>query len=643
MAAGPVVRRRRDRVKRREKPGDKHVHIHTAHRGTALGHRTCFYFGGARADRKKFMPPQKNGGAVGASGGRGGGRGSSRGNKPPSARNPKQGSGEYKELLGANKAKLNANEQKAVERAKGLGVPARLMLGITFDGLMKLFKPEDPAPDLYAVRDQMREASKADGLSMCERLQKQGSPDVGVANVYVAAHLGSSPMALLAALDNLIDSTPCTKTTTCFFIRDLSTRATTTRAGKDLERLKDVIASIGHTLLLLEKKDLVSQSAPLRCAYTIADLAYTAMARAPFDVMLSDPDEEVLHLQLCALLDVFAGVLRGPSARVVDSRRSSCRREAKYEDKDDLMVPREDGTLMSADGSLMMSERPTSLTSSRSSTRSGVGYTTVGGRHCWLPNEGTKHKEVLDATVGFLRVNNLVTELLSHALVSEARMALRRLPEAHRYASKLQYDLAMLLSERGSEEEATEMLKEAVRASREAKGEEAPETCVRRHGLALLLRRRGRPKEAAALLLQLLSASRTLLGDLHPDTLATMEQVESVGVELYSDGALGLASEAFRAGLEMHRKHLGVKHERTLASIFNLGMVLSQMGEGQGAEALALLAEAVHASSDALGPEHARTRRYAETLASMDPKAPLPIAPALTPPQLATEVDPTGA
>jgi hypothetical protein len=71
--------------------------------------------------------------------------------------------------------------------------------------------------------------------------------------------------------------------------------------------------------------------------------------------------------------------------------------------------------------------------------------------------------------------------------------------------------------------------------------------------------------------------------------------------------------------------------------------VLSQMGEGQGAEALALLAEAVHASSDALGPEHARTRRYAETLASMDPKAPLPIAPALTPPQLATEVDPTGA
>ena len=166
---------------------------------------------------------------------------------------------------------------------------------------------------------------------------------------------------------------------------------------------------------------------------------------------------------------------------------------------------------------------------------------------------------------------------------------------------------------------------------------------MRLHGLALLLRRRGRPKEAAALLLQLLSASRTLLGDLHPDTLATMEQVESVGVDLYSDGALGLASEAFRAGLEMHRKHLGVKHERTLASIFNLGMVLSQMGGGQCAEALALLAEAVQASCDALGPEHARTRRYTETLASLDPKAPLATAPALTPPPPATEVEPTGA
>ena len=66
----------------------------------------------------------------------------------------------------------------------------------------------------------------------------------------------------------------------------------------------------------------------------------------------------------------------------------------------------------------------------------------------------------------------------------------------------------------------------------------------------------------------------------------------------------------------MHRKHLGVEHERTLFAIFNLGMVLAQVGEAE--EARALVDEAVHAAQTALGADHPRTIQFSEALAKLD-------------------------
>ena len=284
--------------------------------------------------------------------GRGGGRGEGgRGSRATGRGSSRNAKPSYEKLKAAGGGKPTAEQQKSVSRAEALGLPPHLLMGLTYEGLKKVVddflaatKPQGKA-DGWALREHMRKASKGDGLSMAERLLKQGTGQVGVATIVLSWHLGSSPTTLLSALDNLIESTSCTKDKTCFWVRDLSVRATSARAAKDLERLKDVVASVGHTVLFLEKGQLYGQSKPLRCAYCLCELAYTGLLSVPFDVTLTDPDETMLHLRLIHTLELFAGTLAGPPGSVVSTRRASCRPETKHEDASDLLVVQPDGTL----------------------------------------------------------------------------------------------------------------------------------------------------------------------------------------------------------------------------------------------------------------------------------------------------------
>ena len=242
------------------------------------------------------------------SGGRGRGAGRGRGGA-------KSGHSGLDKLTAVQGGARTGAQDRVIERAKKSDVPPHMCLGITLQGLRAIL---DPSHDGYAVRAQARDQAKTDGLSACERLQKKTPAHVGVATIYLIWHAGTSVSKFLEALDNLIASTSCTPGETCFFVRDLCVRQTATRAAKDLERLQDTIAAIGQTVLLLQSHQLACQSAPLRCAFCVAELTFTAAARCPFDVMLSDADEDILHRRLVHFLGVFAGALNGPSARVVD-------------------------------------------------------------------------------------------------------------------------------------------------------------------------------------------------------------------------------------------------------------------------------------------------------------------------------------
>jgi hypothetical protein len=168
------------------------------------------------------MPPPGRGVPTSGRAGRGGGRGAG----------GRGGRSSYEKLRGAGGGALAPQQQKAVRRAEAVGLPQHLCYGITFEGLKKAVSATaaDGAPlDGYAYREVARRASKADGLSMCERLLKQGSADVGMATIFVSWHLGSSTRTLVAALENLIESTSCTRNTTCFWIRVRAARPHSSR------------------------------------------------------------------------------------------------------------------------------------------------------------------------------------------------------------------------------------------------------------------------------------------------------------------------------------------------------------------------------------------------------------------------------
>ena len=467
---------------------------------------------------------------------------------------------------------MTAAQQRVVARAEALEVPPHLTLGLTLEGIRRAAAGMDCG---YDLADAAQLTVEGDRLSWCERLQQQTADavEVGVATVYVIWHRGTPISKLLSALSNLIECTPCTHRT-CFWLRETSTRIHTPEAeALDLaQAVPKVIGAIGHSVLVLEKSHLYAQSAPLRCAYCVAELAFTNHTRCGFWIAMTDDEEDVLHLKLLHLLDLFAGTLAGPPAQICDSRRTACRRGVKHEEASD--------------------ELPA--------------------------NEATALKSPLGMSLGWLQANVLVATVLTKALIAEARAALRRLPEAVRPTSKIAQDLAVLLQRCGLVDEATEMLQDAVRASLAAFGAADAQTLERQMRLALCYRSQGRFEETATLLQACFATSRSSLGDLVPETIMALEQLEGLGMLLAFSGKRDLlaAAECFLPPLDFHREHLGPLHPRFLSSAFHVGCLLASTGRGD--EARQLLVEAKEGSEKALGADHAEAKRMAEALAAFD-------------------------
>ena len=561
---------------------------------------------------------------------------------------------------------LTPSQQRVVARAEEIKLPPRLLLGLTIGGLRKVIAnmlpadalekanaaeagPKSTVLDGYTLRHFARLASpgQSDGSSVCERHQQTegGASEVGVATIFLCSHLGSPLSTLVAALENLISCTPCTEDT-CFWLRDLCVRSSNGASAAaaapgeraapavsavsaaaptssalsgllppDLDSLEEVIGAIGHTVLLLETPHLYAQSKPLRCAYLVSELAYSARQRVGFWVTMSDMEEDRLHMRLLQQLDLFDGTLAGPPGAIVDARRLACRKEAKHEEPKDLFVSPPASSGAAANDAAANGGSANGAAANGGSPPSGALTPLSNAR--WAPNEATALKAKLGETVGFLRANSLVTMILTLALVAEGRSALRRLPEQVRAVSKIIADLANLLQRIGDMEEATTLLRSAVDGSKEAYGPEAPHTLDRQLRLGLCLKSQGMLTEAADHLHDCLAASRKALGELHPDTLICMEALESLAAAFFKEGNAAAAVKAFRVALGFHRTHLGEQNPRTLASVFNLGMLLLSSGQGEEAfqgEAQTLLDEAQSGARAALGTEHPLTKQFVDAV-----------------------------
>eukprot|EP00964_Phaeocystis_antarctica_P032569 scaffold18446_cov69-Phaeocystis_antarctica.AAC.1 len=220
----------------------------------------------------------------------------------------------------------------------------------------------------YTNQFHIAKASEGDGLAMCERLQKQGSPHVGKATVFVSWFLKTPLTTLVDALREFLRQKQLpldTKFWVCDFVIRQATRQLAA-ADNDVKRLGDCVRAVGHTVLLLEPWHA---PAPLQRAYCIKEVYHTQASGAQFDVVMSSAQQAAFDT---ALVRDFYSIQMSLSK--VDVRTATC------------MKPEDTKAIL----------------------------------------------DELEQGVGLVECNTLVIGLLREALVAQARAALGRLPAAER-------------------------------------------------------------------------------------------------------------------------------------------------------------------------------------------------------------------
>ena len=212
-------------------------------------------------------------------------------------------------------------------------------------------------------------------------------------------------------------------------------------------------------------------------------------------------------------------------------------------------------------------------------------------------DKGQILKAIEASPIGLGGMTKQIIAALRNSIVCEARVALEH--EDKRGASLLQFNIAKLLSETGSREEAEVLLREYVEASRRTRGDEHADTLSGIGQLATILNERG---EATSLNREALNGFRRTLGNLHQSTLTSMGNLALLRQD---EGNLSEAERLFREALAGKRRVLGNKHQSTLASIDNLAGLLQ--AQGKYAEAEALQREDLEGSRRILGDVHPDT------------------------------------
>ena len=184
-------------------------------------------------------------------------------------------------------------EEQAAKRAALLErlatLPKHLRLGVTLAGMRELLEqlpsdaveqvnanipldkvtglprfPENAVENGYVNQNFLIRWEKEDKLTVCERLQAQGSPHVGQATVFVSWFLDTPIATLLDALANFLKEKGLSEEDTFFWVCDYVIRQTDVKT--DLAYLGDCVSAIGHTVLLLEPWN---DPQPLKRAYCI--------------------------------------------------------------------------------------------------------------------------------------------------------------------------------------------------------------------------------------------------------------------------------------------------------------------------------------------------------------------------------------
>jgi non-specific serine/threonine protein kinase/serine/threonine-protein kinase len=226
---------------------------------------------------------------------------------------------------------------------------------------------------------------------------------------------------------------------------------------------------------------------------------------------------------------------------------------------------------------------------------------------------GPTHPDTLET------LNNTVALLASQGKLDQAEPLCREAYEGRRATLGPDHpetidtmtNLAVVLQRLGRYDEAEPLSREAVEIARRVRPDH-PKTLVSVNNHGKLLELQGKLEEAEPYYAEALRTFRESLGGDHADTISALGNLGNLYAEQGRyDEAVPLLEEAVEAA----RRALPAPHVVTGYTLRKYGHMLT--GMGRYAEAEAALLEARSILEQAVGPEHARSRRAAEDLAAL--------------------------
>ncbi len=176
---------------------------------------------------------------------------------------------------------------------------------------------------------------------------------------------------------------------------------------------------------------------------------------------------------------------------------------------------------------------------------------------------------------------------------------------------ELQQVLGLNYSDAGDIKHAVPLLREIYERVKAKQGERGVQTMVTRNNLAIALIRNGDREEAREHFVDLLRLRREVLGPEHIDSLGALNNLAGLlGMMGRVDEALPLQREAY----ELDTRLRGADHPMTLLAAGNLAGTLTQMGQLE--EATRLQRQVLEARMRLMGPDHPQTLRAKVNLAA---------------------------
>ena len=205
-------------------------------------------------------------------------------------------------------------------------LPKRLLLGVTIGAIKVHLEslPQDvvtqananiprdedgellypPSDELNGYVNQVSVKLQDANSSFTERLQQQGSPHVGPAEVFVSWYLGTPMHSLLDALQQYLQQHALSSDTK-FWLCDFCIRQGDSELS-DVNRLGEIVSAVGRTVLLLEPWDA---PVPLKRAWCVFEVYHTQRSKARFDVIMSSQQQRDFEHALVHNFDKISGAI----------------------------------------------------------------------------------------------------------------------------------------------------------------------------------------------------------------------------------------------------------------------------------------------------------------------------------------------